>query len=135
MCRAFHSSFGAMLSANFHEKLSPTKACAACGHQAANQQQERGHWPDISRHFQAYFQLTDRKPEQNPSWYLPATTPRQCQAGTGHRNLLLPPRAATTNQQGPQFWAPAQIPVLAQLQFPSLISCLRSLGQTMEAGT
>lgn len=80
----------------------------------------------LARHLQAYFQtcfqLPGREPEQIPSWYLPATAPRQCQAGIGHQNLLLPPRAATTNQQVPQFWAPAQIPVLARLQFPSLMS-------------
>lgn len=89
----------------------------------------------LQAYFRAYFQLTGREPEQNPSWYLPATAPRQCQAGIRHRNLLLPARAATTNQRGPEFWAPAQIPVLAQLQFPSLISCLKSLGQSTGAGT
>lgn len=93
----------------------------------------------LARHLQAYFQacfqLTDKEPEQNPSWYLPATALRQHRAGIRHRNLPLPPRAATTNQEGTEFWAPAKIPVLARLQFPSLISWLKSLGQTMEAGT
>lgn len=34
---------------NFHEKLNATKACAACGHQAVDQEHERGHWPGICR--------------------------------------------------------------------------------------
>lgn len=93
----------------------------------------------LARHLQAYFQacfqLTDKEPEQNPSWYLPATALRQRRAGIRHWNLPLPPRAATTNQEGTEFWAPAKIPVLARLQFPSLISWLKSLGQIMEAGT
>lgn len=113
---------------NFHEKLNPTKENAAW-------QWTRSRGEATGQEFAGTFPGMFSAPEQNPSWYLLATAPRQCQAGIGHQNLLLPPRAATTNQQGPQFWAPAQTPVLAWLQFPSLMSCLRSLGQTMEAGT
>lgn len=136
VCTAFPRSFEAMLSAKLPGKTQSRKGMRSI--RASGSGPGAGGRP-LARHFQAYFQayfqLTGREPEQNPSWYLPATAPRQCQAGTGHRHLLLPARAATTNQQGPEFWAPAQIPALAQLQFPSLISCLKSPGQSMGAGT